>query len=364
MINDPVNFPPETINGIMTTGFLTPPGSSNWIYPKALQREINAAAGGYECDIPLDFPEIAANDREAAIALLEKLSSKVFRVSKYAASKFDWDVLAVFFTTTDRMQHFWWNDPEITRHYQFLDRMLGDYVKMANEASADLIVVSDHGFGPLNRTFHVNEWLEQRGLAKYRKHLLSAFLSRIGLTKSKITRSWGPRPPIFTGLPVSLQEIITRTLPQTNQSLRELDVAESAAFARTSSGIYLQRKDLRYYLLNELPQIRDKFHEPIFERVVDRDEALNGPYSYRAPDLFLQPHIGWGVSHSKNGDAHSKWTGTHRTEGIFVHYRPQSSPLMPVSGPIRPWDVAAIVLRAVDIPIPSYFEGEAPAYFA
>jgi hypothetical protein len=44
-------------------------------------------------------------------------------------------------------------------------------------------------------------------------------------------------------------------------------------------------------------------------------------------------------------------------EGIYIHYRPGSSPSAPKIDGVRPWDVAALILKCLNMPIPSYFDG-------
>ena len=42
-------------------------------------------------------------------------------------------------------------------------RSIGELVELAGP-DATVVVASDHGFGPTRDVFHVNAWLEQRGL--------------------------------------------------------------------------------------------------------------------------------------------------------------------------------------------------------
>lgn len=362
IINDPVTFPPEKVNGIMTCGLMTPPRSSNWIYPIELRHEINTLARGYECDIPPDFSVMLSKNRKAAIDLLDELFSKLFRVSKYVSSSFDWDLLAVFLTTTDRVQHFWWDDTdEISRHYEKIDVMVGEFIERADAMAADLIVVSDHGFGPCKHFFSINEWLEGCGLAAYTQSLISMVLSELDLTKVGVRRVWGDWPRAFTMLPSFIQDIVRKHVPESEANRRELDIKRSAAYAKTSCGVFLRDPSLQTeeLLARRLRGLKDNVTgTPIFTQVMTREDALQGPYSYRAPNLLLQPSLGYDVLVGKS-ELEAKRVGTHRPEGIFIRYSSESaaSSHMPDSASIRPWDVAASVLHILDIPIPDYFDG-------
>jgi len=86
-----------------------------------------------------------------------------------------WDVLMVVFTELDRLQHsFWPNtstsssleetatrslDSIVSRAYEELDTAVG-YLLKDLPRKTQVIVVSDHGFGPSVRKFYMNRFLE------------------------------------------------------------------------------------------------------------------------------------------------------------------------------------------------------------
>ncbi len=359
IINDPVNFPPEKVNGIMTTGLMTPPGSTNWIYPKERRDEIETVARGYECDIPSNFRTVLSEDREAAVEIIRRLNSKIFRVGAYAASKLEWDVLAVIFTATDRLQHFWWNEQNrIADLYKRIDVMLGEFIKCAKATPADIMVVSDHGFGPCHNFVSINGWLEQAGLAVRSESPLSKVFAGSGLTRGRIRSKMGDWPSAFRVMPAFMQDIVRKFIPESAENLKELDITRSIAFSKTPSGIYVRDDNSVEIVLRKLSEMHDNITgNPIIEKVMKRDEVLHGDYVYRAPDLFLQPAAGYGFSIDK-ADLERGYTAIHRPEGIFIHYRPNSvSDSRTLSGPVRPWDVAASVLKILGVPVPKYFDG-------
>jgi len=359
IINDPVNFPPEQVNGIMTTGLMTPPGSTNWIYPKQRKDEMETIARGYECDIPSDFRAILTKDREAALEIVRRLTSKVFRVGAYSAFNLDWDVLAVIFTVTDRLQHFWWNEQNrIAELYKRIDVMLGEFRKCAEETSADIMVVSDHGFGPCDRFVSINGWLEQAGLAVRSESPFSKMLAGGGITRGRIRTIMGAWPTAFTAMPRFMQDIVRKFIPESAENLKELDITKSVAYAKTPSGIYLRDRNSEEDVLRKLSEMQDpSTGNRVIEKIMKRDEVLHGDYAYRAPDLFLQPAAGYGLSIDKT-DIERGYTAVHKPEGIFIHYRPNaSSEPQGLPGPARPWDVAASILHILGIPVPEYFDG-------
>ena len=356
VINDPVTFPPQKINGVMTTGLLTPPGSTNWVYPEKLRKELDVVARGYEVDIPPNFPEIALSDKAAAIDMLADLTKKVYRVSEHLAREVEWDVLAAIYTTTDRLQHYYWSDLQsISEHYQIMDRILGEYLKFADDFGADVIVVSDHGFGPLTWSFPLNEWLERNGLAVLSTRASNPSRSALNV-RAVVRRVFGNRLSLdkFAMLPPWLQDIGRKYFPS-DTAAPQIDTSKSQAYAMTSSGVFVQNESLVLSTAEKLRHAVNERGELAFEKVVPRQEALWGDYMYRAPDLFLLSTPG-SIAETKPRQ-YTNMTGTHRPEGIFVHYRSGTrSRLGRVD--VKPWDVGATILSLQGMRVPTYFDGE------
>ena len=53
------------------------------------------------------------------------------------------------------------HEPELLRVYREIDRCVGEV--MRQHPSAELIVMSDHGFTTFDRAVHLNAWLNHRG---------------------------------------------------------------------------------------------------------------------------------------------------------------------------------------------------------
>ena len=353
VINDPVTYPAERINGIMTTGLMTPAGPTDWIYPRELKKEINTVAGGYEFDIPFEFKSVLVSDREKALDILRNLTTKVLRVSSHAMRNYEWDVFAVIVTTTDRLQHYFWGDTaEMAKHYAMLDDALGEFLDLSTKLSADLLVVSDHGFGPANKFFQLNEWLGKAGLSVYKESTVYKVFSRLGIRGDKIDfKVWG-RSQLFLGLPGFLQDAIRRNLPAYASPWPDVS---SRVFATPTSLFVRDSKD-REVVANELGKVADPITGiPVFETIVSKEDVLHGPYLYRAPELFVLPTRGYSVSTSSEDVIGVR--GTHRPEGIFMYYRPGVSSREEKPRQVRPWEVAGLVLNTINVPIPEYFDG-------
>ncbi|MHB1134601.1 MAG: alkaline phosphatase family protein [Chloroflexota bacterium] len=106
------------------------------------------------------------------------------KAAKYLAANKPWDLLYVETHCTDYLSHFYLNSyqPEcgaplaeqrnaaswLTRHYQSIDRMLGDLLAIADDETL-LVVVSDHsGTGCPQPKLDTRKVLEQAGLTVYK----------------------------------------------------------------------------------------------------------------------------------------------------------------------------------------------------
>jgi len=165
---------------------------------------------------------------------------------------------------------------------------------------------------------------------------------------------FGKWPAAFTALPDFIQDRIRKNLPDTAVTRRQLDAGRSNAYARSSAGVFVRDQTSLASLEKRLREIKDlKSGELIFERVMRREDVLNGPFSYRAPDLLLQPSRGHEV---RVGDSKLDWVADHRPEGIFVRYNPHGSTPRLARQRIRAWEVAGLLLSTLGVPIPGYFD--------
>ena len=178
-------FPPEKVHGVMITGFSTPPQSRNFIYPASLRDEIEKISRGYETDLPLGFDQLIARNRGKGFQLITRFAKKIIKTTKYLYFNYDWQLFSVVITSTDRLQHFYFGDHQcIVSHYQLLDNFIN--VIISHSDDANIIIVSDHGFGPLQKCFYINTWLKWQGVVFENQNIINRSLSKLHITYTKI----------------------------------------------------------------------------------------------------------------------------------------------------------------------------------
>ena len=80
--------------------------------------------------------------------------------------KYRWDFAFVVFSDTDLLQHFFFHEiDKMIRVYKEFDSIFRKFYESFGE-SADIVIVSDHGFTAINKYVMINEILYRKGLIK------------------------------------------------------------------------------------------------------------------------------------------------------------------------------------------------------
>lgn len=185
LVGVPLTYPPERVNGVVISGLLTPSLRSNFTYPPEFKIELLNTVGEYRF--------IASQDtffRKGLDAfLLDLVYSERKRVeaTEYILKKEQWDVGMIQFQSVDNLQHALWpllapDSKEyssekwhrVCSFFQFIDESIGRLLSLVGE-NTNIIIMSDHGFGPLTKVVYLNKWLESKGLLKVKSSLKTKF---------------------------------------------------------------------------------------------------------------------------------------------------------------------------------------------
>ena len=295
VINVPMTYPAQRIEGIMISGMMTPRNQS-FSNPPEISEDIEKNVGSYRIDIDPS----TVDDEESLIREIHHITHTRIHVARHLMEKNPWDLFVMVVTGTDRIQHFFWNKQEevILPYYRELDALLESFLgSLKGETS--VIILSDHGFGTIHKTLYLNAWLERVGLLRMSRDFHSW---RDSEWSSQLGARYGRPPEAKKG--GVLRDIWKMAL---GRSLH-IDWRRTQAFlafSGSSHGIHLNLRGrnpqgtvdpgepyerVRDFILDALSQLRDQEDDGlVMERVFKKEEVYHGPFLHEAPDILFMP---------------------------------------------------------------------------
>ncbi|WP_129114871.1 alkaline phosphatase family protein [Halegenticoccus tardaugens] len=285
VMNVPVTFPPQRNVQRMVSGFLSP-GIDKGARPDELRDYLDSI--GYKIDVNAKLGH--KDDKSEFIEDAHETLDRRFEAFEHYIQQDDWDLFFGVFMTTDRVNHFLFEDYERGGENEeaFMDfyRKVDEYVGRIRSMLPDdvtLVVASDHGFTTLDYEVHFNAWLEQEGWLSYR----TDDHSELG-DISDDTVAYSLIPGRFY---LNLEGREPRgTVPQ--------DEYEST----------------RAELKAALETLEGPDGEKVCARVVEKEEAFRGDHDDIAPDLVAIPNNGFDLKAGFKG--HDDVFGTGPRNGM------------------------------------------------
>lgn len=316
----------------------------------------------------------------------ETLSTE-YSIAKKVFSSESWDVLFIYFSLLDIVQHRLWRffDPEdptypgpstfeniILDYYKQLDSIIGDFISLYPDVP--LVIVSDHGhtIRP-NKTININKLLHDKGYLKVNSNSVSK-----GNTKEYILKFIKKfELESYAMKLLSKSKGLTKIGKSIYSSEHLIDKNSSSAFLSTFAGIKSypfggiqinrdvvppQNYDkFRDDLVLELGEVRGSDGDMIFEWILPRENLYHGQYvADLFPDIVFRLKNGFGVGWDIAevvGEAHDHTiaSGGHDVHGVFLL---QNIPRQVHKKQIDLMDFAPTVLDILGIELPdAKFDG-------
>jgi predicted AlkP superfamily phosphohydrolase/phosphomutase len=397
VIGVPLTYPPEPVNGFLISGLLTPPGRRDFTFPNGLLEELENQLGVYHLrhdekyrkrnPFPLlkEEYEVLENNTQAAL---------------YLMTHKEWDFLMVHFLGTDRIQHEFWhtmdpNHPKYDpREVEQLENVVENYFKKVDESVERLlsalddetavILMSDHGFGPVYKFINFNTWLLDQGLLCLKnnpqtwfRHLLlkigfnytvlGNWVLKLGIGKQTVKMGRAKREEWQRRLFLSLEDVDwskskVYSMGNFGQLYVNLLGREPEGFVSPGEEYEAVISDL----IHRLESLVDpESGEPVIEKIMRREEVYQGKYAERAPDLMFytrnMQYKAMGLSDfssSKVFEPVFGATGHHRMNGIFIGYMPGVFKENAQINNARIYDLASTILYLMNQKIPKEMDGQ------
>jgi predicted AlkP superfamily phosphohydrolase/phosphomutase len=221
----PTTWPPESLNGVVVSGFDGPVSTgidASFCSPASVYGEIKRRFGGMKF---ADFQESCIDSawhEHALDALLREIPRKT-AIAQWLMEEDRYDCFMLMFGESDTVSHHFWmyHDADSPRYdataskkikgaiasvYARLDQALGELIESASPQH--VCVVSDHGFGGASvYALYLNRFLEQHGWLNY-KHKVEA--DGLGTGSGLASRI---RAAAATKIPADLQGRVYRAVP-------------------------------------------------------------------------------------------------------------------------------------------------------
>jgi predicted AlkP superfamily phosphohydrolase/phosphomutase len=388
-MNVPVTYPAQPVNGFMITGLLSPTRGGDVCYPADLISRYEGALGPYRIAPRVQY---TLGAEEPFIADVYDLIETHGRWGLHLVQSEPWDLFMLHFLSLDVMQHAMWRfmdrdhpryaggafEDAIREGYSRVDAAMGRIIDQVG-AGTVVMVMSDHGFGPLHAIVNLNNYLLDKGLLRLKGDWwtrLKAFAFRHGITPETVFR-WLSR--------LRAQNVVARVSKGTRNKMMgkflsydSVDWSASKAYSMGHVGqIYLNvagrephgivRQEERPRVMQEvmaaLRELPGEDGRPLVTRLTTKDETYHGEHAEEGPDLHVEldgyrmisfplfATNGQVITQQIRGDS-----GCHRSEGVFIASGAGIQPGERVSG-ANLMDLAPTVLHLLGLPVRSEMDG-------
>ncbi|HSH05338.1 MAG TPA: alkaline phosphatase family protein [Anaerolineae bacterium] len=400
VMNVPMTYPPEPVNGFLLSGLGTP-DYVTYSFPEEMTEKLNAE--GYRVNKKFFFvPE----RQDEWLDDIEEMTDIRGEAAVRLYQEHDTDFFMVVFRNSDEICHFYWHhmdeshpkhDPAAPARYKTairdlyarIDKWVGELVAVAGEET-NIVLMSDHGAGPLYQDVFLNEWLWEKGWLKLKEQSTGRkgwveLVRRLGLTRKNISDT-------LTRLNMHWVEVMIKralgdrihVLPRDERPefLDAIDWEQTKAYSFGYYGqifINLQGREpegivslaeygrLRAEIAAALAELVDPADgKKVVDKVYTREELYHGGELGKAPDLLA---IMRGLSYiTRKGyefapergllfrEPYTTETGSHRLEGIVIGAGPDIGQGDLAAKEIQ--DLAPTLLHLMGCPVPKYMDGK------
>ncbi len=383
----PMTYPTWPINGQMVSGMPTPDNESAFTYPQELAAMLNPMI---EKGSAGRSWELEGNSRHAILDQMESSQRVLAKMTDYLIKSDTPDTCFVVARDIDELQHFFWDclsgrdeygyTPRLHKYFASIDHYLGRMLDWAGD-DGRVMVISDHGFGPVEGVWHLNDWLQRRGFLSLRDNFQSSGESHnitLGLRLEYAVKTRARRLLSRYGiksdwLARSLEKVSMRG--RSNTDLQGINWDETLAYTGNVGEEFIpvyinlagrephgfvkpeQYEKVRSDLLHALIACEEPGILTVHrgDEFFDTHDLLNSG----APDLVIETISGavqsdFALGMPQNYEASKYRNGCHRRQGMYLLAGPDVKPGEMTASLL---DMPATIIGWMNQPVPAHFTG-------
>lgn len=370
IIGMPVTYPVEELEGFMISGYPTP-HRENSFWPSDLEETLPVDPGEVHSTVHFD-----GTNRDEFIEDQFRQFDAIERIHNHALEEEELDLLVTVFKQTDDIAHVAWDEPELHDIYARADQVLQDTYERLEAMDEEylLFVLSDHGFGPVEKTLFLNNVLRELGYLKLKDGIgttLRDTFCKLGvnmLNSYRIASTLGFGEKLMS---VGYDEdtLKARLLYSLRNTFllgtHDIDVNESACFSRGNYGqIFVENEEV----IDELARSLIEYSvdgQSIIKDVYRASDHFHGDAIDLAPDLMIEtPDYryltarGFGLATSQVLTDHIIGRDAeHKQKGVFFATGSSIDTGKSIKEPSLE-DILPTLLYGMDEPLPQYLDGD------
>ena len=390
IVNVPLSYPPDPVDGFFISGMHTPTIEEG-VFPKGLEKELE----DYIIDVMCHWYD----DTNDFLADIKKMCNARHKNILNLIKSHPVDILFPVYIAADRVQHALWGyltkkhlarpgrggdaGDAIFTVYKMMDKILGDYIDMADESKAHLLVVSDHGFGDLKKDVYLNAVLAKEGLLYFDPKKVRNYSPRDVPLSLDPTHDWQRNAFPNGSAKFGDDESISKgDVDPRYKAFDTVDWSKTKAYSAGLFGnIWINLKgrepegivnpgsefdELCKKIITLLKQIKDPDDgRPIVDKVYKKEELYSGPMTKIAPDLIVKmrdyAYITRGstefLCNTPVSPVVVNHTGNHRINGIIGLYGPNIAKGIKIYG-ASVLDVVPTLLHLIQNKVPEGLDGK------
>jgi len=309
---------------------------------------------------------------------------------EYVLEKKEFGFLAMNISVLDPLQHFRWHKEEsILRVLKRIDSRLERLLKRLPE-DVSLLLISDHGMITLEKWFHTNNWLQEKGYLRFRESpkAKESKAAKVGVNRGNFERLFNPVISLIDIL--GLRRFVPKSVMRTFKKLRGMspsrgeiefnklieliDWENTTAYSFGSEGrIFLNVKDREgqgIVTKKEFAAVREEIIDDLTKDFGDEIEIFRSEELYsrehlnKAPDIVFiikegrfRPSMNYRTDGSmlKEPVPEMDTTANHSMNGMLIAY---GRDFRKAGVEASVYDIAPTVLHLLGAEIPDDMDGK------